>query len=104
MDNWLQQLEGRLFLSASASNGTLTVTGTDSADRIVITQNKKIVIVREGSQVSRFGKGDHINNIVVNALGGNDRIKITSKFAATVDGGDGNDVIQGGKGNDVVVG
>jgi hypothetical protein len=104
MFNQLENLEGRLFLSASVSNGTLTITGSEGADRIVITANKKNILVREGSHQSRFGKADHITNLVVNSLGGNDRVKITGKLAATVNGGDGNDLIQGGAGDDVLVG
>jgi len=104
MDNQIEQLEGRRLLSTSVSGGTLTVTGTDSADNIVITQQKKSLLVREGSHVSRFTKSDNIRRILVSALGGNDRIKITVKLAATVDGGDGNDLIQGGAGNDQLTG
>src|SRR3954464_9570856 len=104
MFNQLENLEGRLFLSASVSNGTLTITASEGADRIVITANKKNILVREGSHRSRFGKADHITNLVVNSLGGNDRIKITGNLPATVDGGDGNDLIQSGAGDDVLVG
>src|SRR5215210_5901685 len=104
MHNQIQQLEGRLLLSTSVSGGTLTVTGTESADRIIITQQKKSVLVREGSHLTRFGKSDGIRRIIVNALAGNDRIKITAKLPATVDGGDGNDLIQSGAGNDLLSG
>ncbi|HEV8606723.1 MAG TPA: LEPR-XLL domain-containing protein [Tepidisphaeraceae bacterium] len=99
-----ESLESRLLLSASVSNGTLTVTGTDRADQINITQNKQTILVREGSSVTRFSKRDHINSLVVNALGGNDRIKITSRLNATVDAGDGNDLIISGSGDDLLLG
>jgi Ca2+-binding RTX toxin-like protein len=99
-----ESLESRLLLSASVSNGTLTVTGTDRADQINITQNKQTILVREGSSITRFSKKDHISGLVVNALGGNDRIKITSRLNATVDGGDGNDLIISGSGNDLLLG
>jgi hypothetical protein len=107
MDNWIEQLEGRRFLSASVSLGTLTVSGTASADRIIITQNKKFVLVREGSHLTRFNQFtriSHISHVIVNALGGNDRIKVTSKLNATIDGGEGNDLIQAGAGSDVLLG
>src|SRR5438045_2424826 len=91
----IEHLESRRFLSASVANGVLTVTGTDKADHIMITQQKRAVLVREGSHVTRFNqltKVSHINQITVNALGGNDRVTIVSKISATVDGGDGKDL------------
>jgi hypothetical protein len=107
MNNQMEQLEGRRFLSASVALGTLTVTGTDSADHIIITQQKKYVLVREGSHLTRFNqlsRISHVSEIIVNALGGNDRVTIVSKLSATVDGGDGKDLIIGGAGDDVLMG
>src|SRR5215208_2254111 len=100
----IENLETKRFLSASVANGILTITGTDHADRINVVQRGSAIIVHEGKSVTRFGKKDHISQIVVNALGGNDRITIVSKVGATVDGGDGKDLIIGGAGNDVLVG
>src|SRR5215204_4978797 len=102
----IENLEQRRFLSASVANGILTVTGTESADRIVITQQRKTVLVREGSHLTRFNQLNrisHVSEIIVNALGGNDRIKITSKLSASVDGGEGKDLIIGGAGDDVLM-
>jgi hypothetical protein len=101
----LENLEGRLFLSADVEAGILTVTGTSGRDSIVITQRGSRITVREGRSVTRFNtKTDPITSIAVNALGGNDKIVILSKLNAAVDGGDGNDWIIGGLGNDVLVG
>ena len=100
----IEYLESRRLLSASVSNGTLTITGTDHADRINVVQRGAAIIVHQGSSISRFGKKAHISKILVNALGGNDSIKITSKIGASVDGGDGNDLIVGGNGADVLLG
>jgi Ca2+-binding RTX toxin-like protein len=100
----IEQLETRRFMSASVANGVLTITGTEKADRINVAQGGAGVIVREGSSISRFGKSDQITKIIVNALGGNDRINIRCRLAASVDGGDGNDLIHGGRGDDVLVG
>src|SRR5436305_973725 len=100
-----ESLESRLFLSASVVNGVLTVTGTDNADHIIIIQQKQSVLVHEGSHLTRFNQFSritHVSQIIVNALGGNDTIKITSRIGATVDGGDGNDLIIGGSGADVL--
>src|SRR5678810_34037 len=100
----IEHLENRRYLSASVANGVLTVTGTDHSDRINVVQRGAAIIVHEGKSLTRFGKPDHIQQIVVNALGGNDRININSRLSATVDGGEGNDVIHGGNGDDVLVG
>jgi Ca2+-binding RTX toxin-like protein len=100
----IEHLENRRLLSASVANGVLTVTGTDNADRINVVQRGAAVIVHQGSSISRFGKQGHVSSIVINALGGNDRIKVTSKLAATIDGGDGKDLIIGGSGDDVLMG
>ena len=82
----IEHLESRRLLSASVANGLLTITGTDNADRIIVTQQKKSVLVREGSHLTRFdqlSRITYISKIIVNALGGNDQIKVTSKIAAT---------------------
>src|SRR3954463_13458379 len=99
----IEHFESRRFLSASVANGILTITGSDHADRISVV-GRGAVVVHEGKAITRFGKKDHIQQIVVNALGGNDRININSRLNATVDGGDGNDIIHGGNGDDVLVG
>src|SRR6185436_18978911 len=100
----IEQLETRRFLSASVANGVLNVTGTDHGDRINVVQRGAAVVVHEGKAVTRFGKRDHIQQIVVHALGGNDRVTIVSKTGATVDGGDGKDLIVGGAGSDMLIG
>jgi hypothetical protein len=97
-------LESRQLLSASVSNGILTITGSDHAERINVVQRGAAVIVHEGTSVTRFAKKQHVSSIVINALGGNDRIKVTSKLNATIDGGDGKDQITGGAGSDVLLG
>jgi hypothetical protein len=98
-----EPLEGRVLLSAVVNNGILTITGTDHADHINVIQRRSVLIVHEGSATARFGK-KHISSIVINALGGNDKIKVTSKLSTTIDGGDGKDLIIGGAGNDVLLG
>src|SRR5215210_3724460 len=100
----IENLETRRFLSASVANGVLTITGTEHADRINVVQRGAAIVVHQGKPFSRFGKKDHISQIVVNALGGNDRITIVSRIGATVDGGDGKDRIIGGAGNGMLLG
>lgn len=100
----IELLETRRLLSASVANGILTVTGTDKADRIEVVQRGAAVIVHQSHSITRFAKKQHISSIVINAMGGNDKIKVTCKLAATIDGGDGRDLIVGGAGNDVLLG
>src|SRR4051812_42304442 len=100
----IEYLETRRLLSASVANGILTVTGTEKADHINVVQRGAAIIVHQGSSTSRFSKKDHITKIVINAQGGNDQIKVTSRVAATIDGGDGNDLILGGSGDDLLMG
>jgi hypothetical protein len=101
----IEQLEGRVFLSADVEAGILTVTGTSGNDSIQVIKRGAAVIVREGSSITRFHKNrDQIQKIVVNGLGGDDRIKINANLGATVDGGEGNDRIDGGAGADLLLG
>src|SRR5437764_8539454 len=100
----IKNLESRRLLSASVANGVLTITGTDKADHINVVQRGAAIIVHQGNSITRFAKNDHISSIVINALAGNDQIKVTSKLGATIDGGDGKDLIIGGAGADVLVG
>src|SRR2546421_11664205 len=100
----IEFLENRRLLTASVANGVLTITGTDKADHINIVQRGAAIIVHQGNSITRFAKNDHISSIVINALAGNDQIKVTSKLGATIDGGDGKDLIIGGNGADVLLG
>ncbi len=100
----IEFLENRRLLSASVANGVLTITGTDKADHINVVQRGAAIIVHQGNSITRFAKKDHISSIVINALAGNDQIKVTSKLGATIDGGDGKDLIIGGNGADVLIG
>src|SRR2546421_3603645 len=100
----IEFLENRRLLTASVANGVLTITGTDKADHINVVQRGAAIIVHQGNSITRFAKNDHISSIVINALAGNDQIKVTSKLGATIDGGDGKDLIIGGNGADVLLG
>src|SRR5258706_5324932 len=100
----IEFLENRRLLSASVANGVLTITGTDKADHINVVQRGAAILVHQGNSITRFAKKDHISSIVINALAGNDQIKVTSKLGATIDGGDGQDLIIGGNGADMLIG
>ncbi len=97
-------LESRLLLSATLDAGTLTVDGTDEADRIrIFNQDDNLVVVVNGER-SEFAAAD-VERIEVNAGDGNDRVALLGVDQdATIEGGAGNDRIIGGNGNDVING
>lgn len=119
----IETLESRRLLSASLAAGVLTVTGTDGNDRIEVSldSHNQILVKQQtagknssgGANVTRFD-ASAVSSIVVNALGGNDRLEISKKIMlpATLNGGDGNDILiagggvtmlNGGAGNDLLI-
>jgi len=107
----IENLEDRRLLSATLTSGLLTVTGTAKNDRIALTTKGTDLTVQVGKTKTTFKTAD-VKSLVVKALGGNDLIDLAkSPVGATVDAGDGNDVVLGtaladvvtaGKGNDYV--
>jgi Ca2+-binding RTX toxin-like protein len=107
----IENLENRRLLSASLANGVLTVTGTTGNDRIAVTPNGTDLNVQIGKTKQTFKAAD-VKSLVVKSLAGNDTIDLAkSPVGATVDAGDGNDLVIGtaladvvtaGKGNDYV--
>lgn len=87
-------------------DGTLNIVGDDTDDVI------KIILDQESGKLHLFmnyedkGLFDVTNGINIEGQGGNDRIYLWSDVApnATINGGDGDDIIRGGKGDDVIHG
>ncbi|MBL8799702.1 MAG: putative Ig domain-containing protein [Planctomycetia bacterium] len=83
----------------------LYVTGTDRADRILVTRVNatQVAVFVNGVNRGRFAPTGHI---IIFGLAGNDRIEIARNvtFDAIIDGGPGNDVLIGGAGNDILLG
>ena len=108
----IELVESRRLLSASASNGVLTVTGSEFDDNILITANSGGQISVTRNNQSEGGPFSGITSIVVNALGGHDQITIRpdgqdtmgTVVGATVNCGEGNDTANGGSGSDVLRG
>src|SRR5438045_3442052 len=122
---FIEGLEQRALLSAAVSGGVLTVTGTDGDDIISVKAAKDstgaaILVVTENVKpaegedwgtptVSTFLQSD-VTSIVVNAGAGNDNVAIGGRRGtavstpATLNGGDGNDVLTGGGGADLING
>ena len=111
----IESLENRQFLSATLApvTGALTVTGTTGNDTIVISRVRTSLVVTETSRTGNqttakrttFKFAD-VKSITVDALAGNDRVLIGPGIAinATINGGDGNDVISSGAGADTING
>lgn len=106
--NYTQSLEGKSLLSGTAvlKQGVLTITGSNSANDIQISQpdGKKLQVTIDGRKVS-FNLGT-VNSIVVNAGAGNDAVHtqwgINKPF--TLNMGDGNDFGNTGRGADILNG
>ena len=88
-----------LLLANGIDNGTLTVTGTEGADVIVVSQvGTKIVVDVNGTQ-TQFDAGE-VRSIRVDALGGDDTVIIDVVRPTLILGGAGNDRILGSDGGD----
>ena len=110
----IEPLEDRRLLSASVtlgSSGTLTITGTDSADKIRIslesTDTTKLDVIVNGA-TSTFALSS-VKAVSVNAGAGNDDVEVIElngpvNIPMTMLGGAGNDTLVGGSGNDCLVG
>lgn len=108
-----ESLERRQMLAADVDlDGVLMITGSEKADKIVITAGSEAgtVVVRGIAKRSVSFSG--VNAIVVDARGGNDDVRIGSNIldvggnliGAIVNAGNGNDRVEGGDGDDDING
>ncbi len=105
-------------VTASLGAGTLTVSGTDAADTIVVRQTTQGVTLSANGRQSSYA---NVARVVVNGRGGDDRIYVDTSAAGTgrapiravlyggagndlLVGGDGADLLDGGPGNDTLYG
>src|SRR5438477_12536452 len=102
-------LEPRLLLTAisvSFSRGTLRVTGTDSADNIILRQKRgKLSVLGVKKSVA----ASLVKKVSISGLGGDDQISIDPSAASlkikfSIRGGDGNDMITGSARPDTLAG
>ncbi len=99
----LETLEDRLVPATALLNsaGQLTVNGTNASETIRVTQNSSYVTV-EG--VGSF-RTSAVRSIVVDAKDGNDTVDMRAvSIAATIFGGNGNDMLIGTQGSDLIQG
>jgi hypothetical protein len=93
-----------------ATNGILTVTGTELADEITasllnpVGSASQLLITRNG--VHYTIDPAKVNYITLAGLGGADTLSLANSIAtkATLNGGSGDDVLVGGRGNDLLIG
>ena len=122
----LENLEVRRLLSATLAGGVLTITGTDDADRVLVTSTADKVFVVESTVTpgqnggrptaantrSSFNRAD-VHSLEANLGGGSDRIVVSdggfffrsgNPIDATLNGGAGDDVLISGGGDDTLNG
>lgn len=105
-------------LMATFDGANLRIEGTEAADQIVVRQvNNQLsidhVTIREGATAVRAIASSRVGRIEIDALGGDDVIRLNSEntrgqqpitISATIRGGAGNDSIIGGLGSDTIFG
>ncbi|HEY7034373.1 MAG TPA: calcium-binding protein, partial [Thermomicrobiales bacterium] len=113
VDNTLEPLESRQFLSvtAFAGNGVLSVAGDDNANVITVSRNAAGTLLVNNGAVPIIGTPatvTTIQSIVISGRGGNDSLLLDETGGAlpraTLSGGAGNDTLTGGSGADVLNG
>lgn len=105
----IEALEGRQLLAASITldpnTRVLTITGTDAADYILVTEFNNLVRATVDTAGTPTVAGNFarssISSLVINALGGDDKlIASTATMPAYLSGGAGNDALYGGTADD----
>ena len=100
-----EALENRRVLDASLVGGVLAIQGTNHKDVIQVTSDGSNLTVTIHGKSTAFAVAD-VQSIEIKGGNGNDTITLdqTVLVPATIEGGNGNDVIQGGAGNDTIFG
>jgi Ca2+-binding RTX toxin-like protein len=99
--------DGNDVIEGQAGDDTLVVNGSNASDVVTVSSNGSRVLVNFDSGAGTMDI-DGIENVVINAGGGDDVIVAGNGLSAltslTIDGGAGNDTITGGDGNDTLIG
>jgi Ca2+-binding RTX toxin-like protein len=93
------ELLARVLLAAGLNNGLLTVTGTNDADTILIIEADDQIVVEVSGAQTAFDEDD-VQEISIDALGGDDTITVNVDRPTSILGGAGNDTITGSDGGD----
>jgi uncharacterized delta-60 repeat protein len=98
---------GQSLTPVAFSNGTLTVTGGDGDEEIIVqTDRFQIpgITARVSGQLGKIFDVSEVQHVTVLGNGGRDRIVLTIDVGASVSGGDAKDTITGGDGEDSLSG
>jgi len=89
----------------SLVDGTLSVTGTEKADAILLQKiGNSLYVWMRGRQAGKFAASS-VQTIIVDARGGNDYVSLALlAIPSTIDGGAGSDILIGGSRRDVITG
>src|SRR5262245_13144132 len=99
-----EPLESRRLFAVNLTDGLLTVEGTDGGDVISLVARGSMLTVRVNAERTLVNL-DAVDEVLVNALGGNDRVTLGKlSVNAAIDAGAGDDRVTGGRGDDVIVG
>jgi Ca2+-binding RTX toxin-like protein len=101
-----ERLEHRRLLAHTLEAGVLTVEGTAGPDRIHIGVHETNLVIRVNHATPELVPLANVNSIIVNGNDGNDMIALAHHLAknATLNGGNGNDLLIGGAGDDLLDG
>src|SRR5262245_33365148 len=101
---WLPLAGIGMLLAAGIDNGVLTITGTDGADTIVVSQVGTDIVVDVNGVQTPFD-ADEVFAIRIDALGGNDTVTVDVNRPTTILGGAGDDLLVGSDGGfDEIIG
>src|SRR5689334_564798 len=101
---FVEQLESRRLLSASLSNGVLTVLGTSGDDRLTISRTVDDVAVNLNGTEQRF-KFNQVSLVLVDVGVGADEVILGKlPIKSQIKGGRGNDSLSGGANRDSLLG
>jgi uncharacterized protein (TIGR03118 family) len=97
-------------VTATLTNGTLTITGSRDNDRVEVElgggHGGTQVVVKAGGQTIGTFPLASVGTIQFSGLAGDDRVEVSRKITATaiLDGGAGNDELTGGGGSNILLG
>jgi len=100
-----ETLESRRLFSVTLTDGVLTVTGTESADQLVVGRNDTMIVVNDNGTASQWNPAE-VSSIAINGLGSDDQIGVRPGVfkPISIDAGAGNDAVHGGTGRERILG
>src|SRR3954447_16500416 len=72
-----ENLEDRRLMSVALNTGVLRITGTNTADHVIVDQNSTNVFVFENNQLSKIAPVGQVTTIAFDGYAGNDDFRET---------------------------